>query len=108
MVGGTIDGMPHIYCGQELGTTESFGFSVYAGDVPSIYAYNSCNPPLRHAAGNVRVNPAISTLCGPLHGPGSPSPALRKRQPLFLKPDHVAAGNLRGCQVHNHQWSPEF
>ena len=36
MVGGTIDGMPHIFYGQELGTTESFGFSVYSGDVPSL------------------------------------------------------------------------
>ncbi|HSY16763.1 MAG TPA: hypothetical protein VK815_00450, partial [Candidatus Acidoferrales bacterium] len=44
MVGGTVDGMPHMYYGQELGTTESFGFSVYGGDVPDIGAYNSLQP----------------------------------------------------------------
>ena len=56
MVGGTIDGMPHIFYGQELGTTESFGFSVYAGDVPSLYVFNSLAPAAAAAIGNLRVD----------------------------------------------------
>ena len=56
MVGGTIDGLPHIFYGQELGTTESFGFSVYAGDIPSLYTFNSLQPAITAAAGNLRVD----------------------------------------------------
>jgi glycosidase len=55
MVGGTIDGVPHIFYGQEMGTTEDFGFSLYAGDVPSLYAFNSLQPAVAAGINNFKV-----------------------------------------------------
>jgi hypothetical protein len=56
MAGGTIDGVPHIFYGQEMGTTEDFGFSVYAGDVPSLYTFNSLQPAVAAGINNFKVN----------------------------------------------------
>jgi glycosidase len=85
MVGATIDGMPHIYYGQELGTTESFGFSVYSGDVPSISAYNSLQPAIAAAVGNLRVD-QLNPLYAAVGQARLSSPALQSANRVFLSP----------------------
>ena len=85
MVGGTIDGMPHIFYGQELGTTESFGFSVYAGDVPSMYVYNSLVPAITAAVGNLSVD-QLYPLYAAVGMARLSSPALQSANRVFLSP----------------------
>ena len=85
MVGGTIDGMPHIFYGQELGTTESFGFSAYSGDVPSLYTYNSLQPAIANAVGNLRVD-QLYTLYAAVGQARQSSPALQNANRVFLNP----------------------
>jgi hypothetical protein len=85
MVGGTIDGMPHIFYGQELGTTESFGFSVYAGDVPSLYSFNSLVPAIAAAAGNLRVD-QLYPLYATVGQARQSSIALQSANRIFLNP----------------------
>ena len=85
MVGGTIDGMPHIFYGQELGTTESFGFSVWAGDVPSFYAFNSLQPAITAAVGNLRVD-QLYPLFAAVGQARQSSPALQSANRAFLSP----------------------
>ena len=92
MVGGTIDGMPHIFYGQELGTTESFGFSVYAGDVPSFYTYNSLQPAVTAAVGNLRVD-QLYPLFSSVGMARQSSPALQSANRYFLSPT-VSQPNL--------------
>ncbi len=83
MVGGTIDGVPHIFYGQELGTTESFGFSVYAGDVPSLYKFNSLVPAITTAVGNLRVD-QLYPLYAAVGQARQASPALQSANRSFL------------------------
>jgi glycosidase len=85
MAGGTIDGMPHIFYGQELGTTESFGFSVYAGDVPSLYSFNSLMPAIAAADGNLRTDQLYPLYAAVGQGRQS-SPALQNANRFFLNP----------------------
>ena len=85
MVGGTIDGMPHIFYGQELGTTESFGFSVYAGDVPSLYTFNSLQPAIAAAVGNLRID-QLYPLYAAVGQARLSSPALQSANRFFLTP----------------------
>jgi len=85
MVGGTIDGMPHVFYGQELGTTESFGFSVYSGDVPSMYVYNSLQPAIAAAVGNLRVD-QLYPLYAAVGQARQSSPALQSANRIFLSP----------------------
>ncbi len=85
MVGGTIDGMPHIFYGQELGTTESFGFSVYSGDVPSLYTFNSLVPAITAAVGNLRVD-QLYPLYAAVGQARQSSPALQGANRVFLNP----------------------
>jgi len=85
MVGGTIDGMPHILYGQELGTYEDFGFSVYSGDVPSMYVYNSLQPAVAAAAGNLRVD-QLYPLFSAVGQARQSSPALQAASRIFLSP----------------------
>ena len=85
MVSGTIDGMPHMLYGQELGTTESFGFSVYAGDVPSFYTYNSLQPAVAATAGNLRVD-QLYPLYSAVAQARQTSPALQNANRVFLSP----------------------
>jgi hypothetical protein len=85
MVGGTIDGPPFILYGQELGTAESFGFSIYGGDVPSFFTFNSLQPAITAAVGNLRVDqlyPLFSAV-GMSH---QSSPALQSANRVFLSP----------------------
>ena len=83
MVGGTIDGMPHILYGQEMGTTESFGFSAYSGDVPSMYVFNSLQPALTAKAGNLR-NSQLYPLYASIGRARQSSPALQSPSRVFL------------------------
>ena len=85
MVSGTIDGMPHIFYGQDLGTTESFGFSVYAGDVPSFYTFNSLVPAITAAVGNLRVD-QLYPLYAAVGQARQFSPALQSANRVFLNP----------------------
>jgi hypothetical protein len=85
MVGGTIDGMPHIFYGQELGTTESFGFSVYAGDVPSLFVFNSLVPAITAAVDNLRVD-QLYPLYTAVGKARLSSPALQSANRIFLSP----------------------
>jgi glycosidase len=85
MVGGTIEGMPHIFYGQELGTTESSGFSVYAGDVPSLFVFNSLVPAITAAVGNVRVD-QLYPLYAAVGMARLSSPALQSANRVFLSP----------------------
>ncbi|MGH7977708.1 MAG: alpha-amylase family glycosyl hydrolase, partial [Limisphaerales bacterium] len=85
MVGGTIAGMPHIFYGQELGTTESFGFSTYAGDVPSMYVFNSLMPAITAAVGNLRVD-QLYPLYAAVGQARQSSPALQSPNRVFISP----------------------
>ena len=85
MVSGTVDGMPHIFYGQELGTTESFGFSVYADDVPSLYTFNSLQPAITAAAGNLRVD-QLYLLYSAVGQSRQSSSALQSANRIFLNP----------------------
>jgi glycosidase len=85
MVSGTIDGMPHIFYGQDLGTTESFGFSLYAGDVPSFYTFNSLAPAITAAVGNLRVD-QLYPLYAVVGQARQFSPALQSANRVFLNP----------------------
>lgn len=85
MVGGTIDGMPHIFYGQELGTTELFGFSVYAGDVPSLYDFNSLIPAIMAATNNLRTA-QLYPLYSSVGTARLTSPALQGVNRVFLNP----------------------
>jgi glycosidase len=85
MVSGTVDGMPHIFYGQELGTTESFGFSVYADDVPSLYTFNSLQPAITAAAGNLKVD-QLYPLYAAVGQSRQSSLALQSANRIFLNP----------------------
>jgi hypothetical protein len=85
MVGGTIDGPPFILYGQELGTTESFGFSIYGGDVPSFFTFNSLQPAITAAVGNLRVD-QLYPLFSAVGTARQSSPALQSANRVFLSP----------------------
>ena len=85
MVGGQIDCMHNLFYGQDLGTTESFGFSVYSGDVPSIYAYNSLQPAIVNAVGNLRVD-QLYPLYAAVGLARQSSPSLQSANRVFLSP----------------------
>ncbi|HEX3716946.1 MAG TPA: alpha-amylase family glycosyl hydrolase [Verrucomicrobiae bacterium] len=60
MVGATIDGAPHLFYGQEAGTTAGFGFNLYTKsgteEVPDLFTFNSLQPAFAAGAGNLRVD----------------------------------------------------
>jgi glycosidase len=85
MVGGTIDGTPHIFYGQEMGTTEGFGFSAYAGDVPDLFTFNSLQPAVAAGVSNFQVN-QLYPLYAAVGQARQSSPALRSANRCFLNP----------------------
>jgi glycosidase len=107
MVGGTIDGMPHIFYGQELGTTESFGFSVYSGDVPSLYVFNSLMPAITAAAGNLRVD-QLYPLYSAVGQARQSSPALQSASRYFLNPTVSQPNIFAVAKFINTNRSPNF
>jgi len=107
MVGGTIDGMPHIFYGQELGTTESFGFSVYAGDVPSLFAFNSLAPAIAAAVGNLSVD-QLYPLYAAVGQARQSSPALQSANRVFLSPTAPNAYIYAVAKYETTNGSPNF
>jgi len=85
MISGTIDGMPHLFYGQELGTTESFGFSVYSGDVPGLYTFNSLQPAYAATINNLRID-QLYPLYASVGTARQSSPALQNANRVFLSP----------------------
>ena len=107
MVGGTIDGMPHIFYGQEIGTTESFGFSVYLGDIPNLFVFNSLQPALINAVANVRVNqlyPSYAAVAKARLG----SPALQNSSRAFLIPGTPQPNIYAAAKFVTTNGSPNF
>lgn len=107
MVGGTIDGMPHIFYGQELGTAESFGFSVYSGDVPSLYVYNSLQPAIANAVGNLRVD-QLYPLYSAVGQARQSSLALQSANRVFLDPTTSQPDIYAVAKYETTNGSPNF
>ncbi len=107
MAGGTIDGMPHILYGQELGTTESFGFSIYAGDVPSLYAFNSLVPAITAAVGSLNVE-QLYPLYAAVGQARQSSPALQSANRVFLSPTAPNAFIYAVAKFETTNGSPNF
>jgi len=107
MVGGTIDGMPHILYGQELGTAEAFGFSVYAGDVPSLYVYNSLQPAIAGAVNNLRVD-QLYPLFSAVGQARQSSAALQSANRLFLNPTAAQTNIYAVAKFTNTNGLPNF
>jgi glycosidase len=89
MVGGTIFGVPHIFYGQEVGTTTGFGFSLYSTsgseEVPDLYTFNSLQPAYAATVNNLRVDqlyPLYASIGTARHS----SPALQSPNRVFLSP----------------------
>lgn len=97
MVGGTIDGAPHILYGQEAGTTAGFGFNLYtmngAEQVPDLFAFNSLQPAFAAGVGNFRVN-QLYPLFGAVGQARQASPALRGQNRYFLNTIGASQPNI--------------
>jgi glycosidase len=93
MVGGTIDGAPHIFYGQEVGTTNDFGFSTYilSGTEyePDLFTFNSLQPAYAAAVGNLRVD-QLYPLYSAVGQARQSSPALQSANRYFLGPNGAA------------------
>ncbi len=89
MVCGTIFGAPHIFYGQEAGTTAGFGFSLYttsgAEEVPDLYNFNSLQPAYAATVNNVRVD-QLYPLYASVSVARQSSPALQSPNDVFLTP----------------------
>ena len=89
MVSSTIDGAPYLFYGQEMGTTNGFGFNLYVTSggepVPSLFAFNSLQPAMMAGVGNLRVNP-LRPLYAAVGQARLASPALRCANRCFLSP----------------------
>jgi hypothetical protein len=69
MAGATIDGVPMIFYGQELGISATFGFDLYVDDfgqiIPDFYEYNDLQPVLNPANRTFaldQLNPVFSAV----------------------------------------------
>ena len=89
MVGGTIAGVPHIFYGQEAGTTAGFGFSLYttsgSEEVPDLYTFNSLEPAYAATVNNLRVD-QLYPLYASIGIARQSSPALQSPNRIFLNP----------------------
>jgi glycosidase len=86
LVGGTIDGAPMIFYGQELGTRQGFGFSVYQPNaelVPNFLAYNSLQPICQPASRTFNLDQLYAVYAAAGRARQS-SPALRSSNRSFL------------------------
>lgn len=87
MVGSTIFGVPHIFYGQEVGTTAGFGFSLYtvsgSEDVPDLYSFNSLQPAYAATVNNPRVD-QLYPLYASVGIARQSSPALQSPNRIFL------------------------
>ena len=89
MIGGTIAGVPHMLYGQDIGTTDGFGFSLYTTNgselVPDLYTFNSLQPAAVATVGNVRVD-QLYPLYASVGRARQSSPALQNANSIFLSP----------------------
>jgi hypothetical protein len=89
MVGGTIDGAPQVFYGQEMGTTNGFGFSLYSAngteEVPNMFAFNSLQPAIVAGAGSFTIK-QLYPLYAAVGQARQSSPALRGANRCFLSP----------------------
>ena len=89
MVASTIFGVPHIFYGQEVGTTAGFGFSLYSTsgseDVPDLYTFNSLQPAYSATINNLRVD-QLYPLYASVGIARQSSPALQSAHRIFLNP----------------------
>jgi len=89
MVSGSMFGVPHIFYGQEVGTTAGFGFNLYTTSgseaVPDLYAFNSLQPAYAATVNNLRVN-QLYPLYGSIGQARQSSPALQSANSVFLNP----------------------
>jgi glycosidase len=89
MVGSTIAGVPHIFYGQEAGTTSGFGFNLYSAsgseEVPDLYTFNSLQPAYAAAINNPRVD-QLYPLYASVGIARQSSPALQSPNHIFLSP----------------------
>jgi|GEM_PF-622199 len=89
MVCGTIFGVPHIFYGQEVGTTAGFGFSLYTAsgseEVPDLYSFNSLQPAYAATVNNLRVD-QLYPLYASVGSARQSSPALQSPNRVFLAP----------------------
>jgi hypothetical protein len=87
MVGGTIFGVPHIFYGQEVGTTAGFGFNLYTAsgseEVPDLYTFNSLQPAYAATVNNLRVD-QLYPLYASIGTARQSSPALQSPNHVFL------------------------
>ncbi len=97
MAGGTIDGAPHVFYGQEAGTTAGFGFSLYTTNgteqIPDLFAYNSLQPAFAAGLGNFRVN-QLYPLFAAIGQARQSSPALCGESRVFLSPIGLAQPSI--------------
>jgi glycosidase len=87
LVGGTIDGVPMIFYGQELGISQNFGFDWYqlnfGKEIPHFMIYNSLQPILNPANRNFgldQLNPVFAAVGQARQF----SPALRSSNRYYL------------------------
>ena len=93
MVGGTIDGAPMIFYGQELGTSLGFGFSLFTTNgtgssaeiVPDLYAFNSLQPVCAPANRTYALNQLYPVFAA-VGQARQASPALCGANRTFLSP----------------------
>jgi glycosidase len=89
MIGGAMAGVPHLLYGQDIGTTDGFGFSLYTTNgseiVPDLYAFNSLQPAAAATVGNVRVD-QLYPLYASVGRARQSSPALQSANRMFLSP----------------------
>jgi glycosidase len=87
LVGSTIDGAPYILYGQELGTANGTGFSLYSTNgtelVPNIFVFNSLQPAITAGIGNFRTG-LLYPLFGAAGQARQMSPALQSANRYFL------------------------
>ncbi len=86
LVGGTIDGVPMIFYGQELGTRQGFGFSIYQNNsemVPNFLGFNSLQPICSPANRTYNLDQLYSVYAGAGRA-RQLSPALRSFNRYYL------------------------
>ena len=93
LVGGTIDGVPMIFYGQELGISQNFGFDLYqlnfGKNIPHFMVYNSLQPILNPANRKIGLD-QLASVFSAIGQARSFSPALRNSNRYFL--DQTAGG----------------
>jgi glycosidase len=111
MAGATIDGAPHIFYGQEAGTTAGLGFSLYITNgteqVPDLFAFNSLQPAFAGGVGNFKVN-QLYPLFGAVGRARLCSPALRCANRYFLSPTESQPNIYAVAKYEATNGSPNF